>query len=473
MKNSVWVALSLACASGLTSTACVTSIQPSPPSVPLTPVGEPPPSTVELSIAVPLKAQFAAAETDIPSSLRAEEYLEFFGTGGPNRPSCGIGCGYDVSRSPLSFDSHSNEIAADLSFSYWLSCTKRIPCRGRLVSASCGKNEPRRRGTVSLTTRMNLLPTWTATATTKNNGVVAQDQCAMGPLGVVNLTDKLVAGFTGLGKPLDARLNQGLSGLRPKADSAWQVLSNPIQIDADTWLQVKPQRVSISAIQTSADGMQLAAILNAHPAVNIGDRPPAAGTPLPDATSDAMQAAMFEVYMPVKADYSAVEAALKENLKIGSGGVHYPPTGNHYLRTTDVTLSAYGQKAVFRVEFRGLAKGYAYFVGTPAFDPNTNLLSFPDLDYAPDTKRVALESLQWVNQDALIQDLRRRLVVDLAEPLTHAKSKLLDALNHAYGDVQLAGSIPTLSLVSVYTDSKQGQLVAYFNMSGAVKATVQ
>ena len=472
MKSSVWIK-SLACGAVLTLTACVPTVRPTAPELSRTPVGEPPPSTIDLTISVPVKPMLDAAETSIPSSLSAREYVEFFGTGGPNRPSCGIGCGYEVTRSPLSFDSHQNEITGNLSFSYWLSCRKRIPCRGRLVSASCGKTEPRRRGTVSLTTQINLLPTWTAMATTKSNGVVAQDQCAMGSLGAVNLTDKLVAGFAGLGKALDGRLNQGLSGLRSKAASAWQVLSNPIQIDADTWLQVRPRKVAISGIQTSTEGLQLAAVVSAHPVANIGGRPPTAETPLPDVTSDATQAAMFEVYVPVKADYSAVEAALKENLKISSGGVHYPPTGKHYVRTSDVTLSAYGQKAVFRVELRGLAKGYAYFIGTPAFDTSTNLLSFPDLDYAPDTKRLVLESLQWVDQGALLQDLKNRLVVDLTDPLTHAKSKLLEALNHAYGDVQLAGSLPTLNLVSVYTDSQKGQFVAYFSMGGAVKATIQ
>jgi uncharacterized protein DUF4403 len=112
-------------------------------------------------------------------------------------------------------------------------------------------------------------------------------------------------------------------------------------------------------------------------------------------------------------------------------------------------------------------------VGTPSFDVDTNLLSFPDLDYSPDSRKLALESIQWVDQNAFIQDLRLRLVVDLAAPLNRARSKLSDALNRRYGDVQLEGSIPNLTLVSVYADPTQGQLIAYFDMNGAVKLTVQ
>ena len=473
MKNAVGMALSLAYAAGLTLTACVPTVRPTAPNLPIAPVGEPPPSTIGLTLSMPVKPLLDDAETNIPSSRNAREYVEFFGTGGPNRPSCGLGCGYDVSRSPLSFVAHANEITTSFSFSYWLSCTKRIPCRGPLVSGSCGKTEPRRRAIESLTTQINTLPTWTAIATTKDSGVAAQDECAMGRLGVVNVADKLAAGFSGLGKVLDGKLNGGLSRLRPTAESAWDQLSNPIQVDADTWLEVKPEKVSISAIQASSDALQLAGGVIAHPRVEIGSRPPTAGKPLPDATLNATPGGSLAVYMPVKADYSAVEAALRQKLKIGGGGLHYPPTGRHYLTPTDVTLYGYGQKAAFRVAFTGIAEGYAYFVGTPSFDVDTNLLSFPDLDYSPDTRKLALESIQWVDQDAFIRDLRTRLVVDLADPLSQAKSKLSDALNRRYGNVQLAASISKPNLVSVYADPNKGQFVAYFNVSGTAAATVE
>lgn len=473
MKSSTCVGLTLACATSLTLIACVPSIRPSAPNLPVAPVGKPPPSTIEVSIAVPLKAPFAAAEADIPSSLDAREYTEFFGTGGPDRPSCGIGCGYEMNRSALSFDPQRNDVTTSFSLSYWLTCRQRVPCRGRLVSGSCGKSEPRRRVTGSLTTQITVLPTWTATAITRNNGAVAQDQCTLGRLGKVNLTDKLAAGFsTPLRAILDAKLDQALSGLRPKAESAWKLLTNPIQIDADAWLEVKPQQMSISASQVSADALQLAIGLTAHPTVNIGGRPPAATNALPDATLSAMPRGTFDVYVPVKADYSAVEAALKQRLKIGTGDLRYPAKGRHYLTISDLTLSAYGQKAVFRMTFTGIAEGYAYLVGTPLFDINTSSLSFPDLDYSPDSRTLALESIQWVDQDAFIRYLRSRLVVDLTDPLNRAKSKLSDALNRQYGDVQLAGSIPNLALVSVYADPPQRQFVAYFDMSGAVSATV-
>jgi Domain of unknown function (DUF4403) len=473
MKNSIWMALSLAYAAGLTLSGCVPTVRPTAPNLPTTAVSEPPPSTIGLTISVPVKPLLDAAETNIPSSRNAREYVEFFGTGGPNRPSCGVGCGYDVSRSPLSFATHTNEITTSLSFSYWLSCTKRVPCRGPVVSGSCGKSEPRRRATESLTTQINTLPTWIAIATTKDNGVVAQDECAMGHLGVVNLTDKLAAGFSGLGKALDRKLNEGLSGLRSRAETAWDLLSNAIQVDADTWLEVKPESISISAVQVSGDTLRLAGGLIAHPRVEIGGRPPTAKRPLPDATPNELPGGSFAVYMPVKADYSAVEATLKRKLKIGGRGLHYPPTGSHYLTPTDVALYGYGQKAAFRVAFTGIAEGYAYFVGTPAFDVDTNLLSFPDLDYSPDTRKLALESIQWVDQDAFIHDLRTRLVVDLANPLSQAESKLSDALNHRYGNVQLAASISKPNLVSVYADPSKGQFVAYFDVSGTAAAIVE
>lgn len=473
MKISAWSALTLASAAAPMLAACVPSVRPTAPDIATSPLGEPSPSTISLTVSIPIKPQLDAAEANLPSSRSASEYVEFFGTGGPSRRSCGIGCGYDVNRSPLTFAVRADQITTNLSLSYWLSCTKRIPCKAPPVNGSCGKKEPRRRATESFTTRIEVLPAWTVTATTRDDGVVAQDQCVMGKLGVVDLADKLAAGFGVLGKAIDGNLNQGFSQLRPEAEGAWMRLSSPIPVDADTWLELRPEKISISAIQTSGDKLQLTGVVSVRPTVAAGGRPPGASRPLPDASLDGKPGESFELFMPVKADYSTVEEALKDRLKIGAGGLHYPPTGAHYLVPTNVTLYGYGQKATFNLAFTGIAEGHVYLVGTPSFDADTNLLSFPDLDYSPETRKLAFESIQWVDLDAFIRDLRVRLVVDLSEPLDSAKSKLTQALNHRYGDVQLTGSIAKQSLVSVYVDPTKSRFVAYFSMMGSAAATVE
>jgi len=480
MKDSMWLALALACVAGPGLVACVPNVRPSAPDLSTTPIGEPSPSIMGLSLSLPIKPLLSATEASTPSSLSAREFTEVFGTGGPNRPSCGIACGYDATRSPLAFAAYGNHITTNLSFSYWLSCTKRMPCKARLVSASCGKSEPRRRAAETVTTQINVLPTWTATATTKHDGVVTEDQCVMGKLGLVDLADKLAARFGPLGNAIDGNLNRGLSQLRPEAESAWEQLSNPIAVDAETWLELKPEKLSISAIQITSDKLQLTGEVQMQPTVAVGGQPPSARIPLPDANLDAKPANLdakriksFDIFMPIKAEYSAVETALKQKLKIGAGGLHYPPTGTHYLTPTDVTLYGYGQRAAFKVAFTGIAEGFAYLVGTPSFDADSNLLSFPDLDYSPSTRKLALESIQWVDHDAFIRDLRTRLVVDLGESLDRAKSKLADALNHNYGDVQLTGSIAKQSLVSFYADPSQSRLIAYFSISGAASVAVE
>lgn len=474
MKVPAWVALSLACGCALMLSACVPTVRPTAPDVPTAPAGQPPSSTIGLTISIPIKPLLDSAEASLPSSQSAREYVEFFGTGGPDRPSCGIGCAYDVKRSALSFAVRANEITTNYSLSYWLSCRKRIRCKGRLVTGSCGKDEPRRRISESLTTRITVLPNWSTDASTTDNGAVAEDPCAMGRLGVVDVTDKLAARFGDLGKNLDGWLERGLSALRPKAESVWRLLSDPIQVDVDTWLEVRPEKVSMSGYQISADALQLAADLTAQPVVEVGAQPAAVVSSLPNATpSTGRSGGGFEVYMPVKADYSAVAAALRQRLKLGAGGLRYPPSGNHYLTPTDVTFYGYGQKAVFKIAFKGIAEGFVYLEGTPHFDADTNFLSFPDLDYSPESKKLALDSIQWVDHDAFIKNLRVRLVIDLADPLSQAKSKLSYVLNRQYGDVQLEGVLSDLVLTSVYASPGQQRFVAQFATRGSVKASVR
>jgi hypothetical protein len=93
MGNSRCVALALTCVAGFTLTACVTSIQPSPPNVPLTPVGEPPPSTVELSIALPLKAQLAQLRQTSRLCCALKSISSFLGRAGRIAQAAGSAVG--------------------------------------------------------------------------------------------------------------------------------------------------------------------------------------------------------------------------------------------------------------------------------------------------------------------------------------------------------------------------------------------
>ena len=467
-----WTIPTLAAATVLFLASCAAQIRPPAPDLPRASLGEPPPSTVPMQLTVPVKPLLDAVEKDVPTSLSAREFVEFFGTAGPKPPSCGIGCGYDVGRSALAFASSPNEITTSVPLSYWLSCNKRIACKGRLVSGSCGKDEPRRRISESFSTRIDLLPSWDVSATTRNTGIVAADQCSLGRLGAMDVTDKLVAGFGGVGSALDKQLNQGLSQVRSKAEAGWRVLANPIEVDAQTRLEIRPEKVSISSMQTSTSSLQLTAAVAARPRVEGATQAQAAGSPLPNAGSDAASGPRFAIYLPVKMDYAAVEAQLKDRLKLKSDGVHYP-TRKHYVRLTDVSLEAAGQKALFKLSFTGIAEGYLFLIGTPVFDAEGKSLSFPDLDYSPESKQALVESLEGLNRDAVLQDLRARLVIDLIDYPDSAQAKLLEALNRRYGNVQLTGSLSAPTFVALFSDPKSGQFVTHLALDGALTATVQ
>jgi hypothetical protein len=424
-----------------------------------------------MQLTVPVKPSLDAVEKDVPTSLSAREYVESFGTGGTKPPSCGVGCGYDVSRSALTFASSANEIATSLPLSYWLSCNKRIPCKGRLISGSCGKDEPRRRVTESFTTRIDLMPNWNALATTRSTGRVAQDQCSLGRLGAMDVTAKLAAGFDGVGSAVDKELNRGLTQVRSKAEAGWRVLANPIAVDAQTRLEIKPEKVSISSMQTSTSSLQVTATVTAHPGIEGTSEATAAGS-LPNAGPDAPASPRFAIHLPVKMDYATVEAQLKHRLKLRSGGVQYP-TRKHYVRLTDVSMEASGQKALFKLSFIGIAEGYLYLIGTPVFDAEGKSLSFPDLDYSLESKNALLESLEGLNRDAVLRDLRARLVIDLTDYPDTAEAKLLEALNRRYGDVELSGSLSAPTFVALFCDPKSGQFVTHLALDGAVTATVR
>ena len=81
----------LACASGCSLLPSWTGIDPPPPEAPPAPPLPPPPvSRLSLPIQVDMNAVVRQLGALLPDSLAAPAFSEDFGTGGPDRPACGV-----------------------------------------------------------------------------------------------------------------------------------------------------------------------------------------------------------------------------------------------------------------------------------------------------------------------------------------------------------------------------------------------
>jgi len=164
---------------------------------------------------------------------------------------------------------------------------------------------------------------------------------------------------------------------------------------------------------------------------------------------------------------------LRQALKIGSGGVRYPPTGPFSLTPSSADLSVYGKKAVLRLGLTGSANAIIYLIGTPHFDPVTNMLDVPDLDYTLETKNLLAKVADWAEGARALADLKQRLHVDLSAQAATARQTLTNAINQRIGDIQLTGTLGNLELLGIYPDQASAMVKAYFTANGTLAVAMQ
>ena len=157
--------------------------------------------------------------------------------------------------------------------------------------------------------------------------------------------------------------------------------------------------------------------------------------------------------------------------------------GNGYVVTLkNASLFPSGNQLFLKVAFVGnqgswlkKVKGTLIFVATPKLDANKQILSFQNIDFTADTKSTlkgaAIEFATWLLKPILIDELQKRLVLDLTPQLAKAKS---DA-NTLAGKIKLAAPLHLefnlerldTQAVAVYGDT----LYVDFEASGTSKVT--
>jgi CheY-like chemotaxis protein len=86
--------------------------------------------------------------------------------------------------------------------------------------------------------------------------------------------------------------------------------------------------------------------------------------------------------------------------------------------------------------------GTIYLVGTPAFDPSSNTIHVPDLDFDVATRNLLVAGSAWIARDELVTYLRARARVPAADAMNLAREQLESGLNRALSDeVRISGQV--------------------------------
>jgi hypothetical protein len=154
----------------------------------------------------------------------------------------------------------------------------------------------------------------------------------------------------------------------------------------------------------------------------------------------------FQVQLVAEIPYTAVDSILAEKL-VG----HSFDAKGHRITVTRARLYGSGDRVVLEVRIRGDARGTLYLVGTPLFDPVTQGIAVPDLDFSLESKELLPNVADWLLGDQLRDEMRGAAHFELGGRITKIRGQVDDALNRNLGrSVRLSGGVDALRPLGVF-----------------------
>jgi hypothetical protein len=184
---------------------------------------------------------------------------------------------------------------------------------------------------------------------------------------------------------------------------------------------------------------------SASPRVITGPQPPAVETPLPPLYPAAVGDGLH-ILLEGILDYALATRLLEQQLvgKIVEGN-------GQTLVVRHVRLFGLGGgKLALELEFRGTTSGRIYFVGTPRYNPATNELFVPDLDYDAGSANLLVRGFEWIKHDDVRDYFRQHASWSVGDVVAKGREQLAKGLNRELAPgVKLTADVKTVQGLSV------------------------
>jgi hypothetical protein len=316
----------------------------------------------------------------------------------------------ELRRGPLRFRFDSNTVSVATEFEY----RARAWVRPLLVefAVSCGMGEVRPRLRLRLATSYHLTPEWrlrTRTRLVQLEPVSEEerDQCDVSVL-QIDVTGRVVSAAQDALRNALRRVDRDVARLdiRGPMSDLWDVLHDPIPLaDSLLWLEIRPQAVSLGPVLAQDTALVARLDLLAMPRLTSGPRGLVERTTLPplgQASGEAVDTAMILIEGAL--DYDAATRLLGRELVGRSMGVLW-----RRIRIEDVSVLPAGQgRLLLAVRLGGGARGVVHVLGTPHYDPTTDMITVPDLGFDLNQLGSLERVAGWLVRGNLLDELRQR-----------------------------------------------------------------
>ena len=372
-----------------------------------------PPSQVTAPVVLDLRPLLSELEQTVPvrvGSLEEERRIKVK-DGTPT-----IWVAATLERGPLDLTFKDNTVTVSTVFQY----QGKVWVKGLVAthSVSCGTGDERPRIRLTLTTSYDLTPDWRIRTSTRLVGLepvtrTERDQCEVSFIHY-DATDHVVDiasnALDGLLEKADAKLST-ISLAKP-IGGIWAELQKPLSIEKGTlWFLIQPQAISLGGITASDSTLTARLTLLASPRMASGPRPTLELKPLPPLGRGAGGTDTALVLIEGTLLYPAANRLLERTVVGKSFRV-----GFRTIKVEHVTALPGGKgRLVLAVGLKGKAKGTVYVVGTPAYDPETDLITIPDLEFDVNTSTALGRTVGWLIEGPLLGLIQRHAEIPASE----------------------------------------------------------
>lgn len=321
------------------------------------------------------------------------------------------------------------------------------------VSVSCGtgEDEPRPKAVVELSSPLTLSPDWVLVSRTQVERVAPastekSDRCQITPLGI-DVTGSMMDAATAFLEDETSTIDEKVAevDVRESLQGIWHTLQEPHELTDGVWLLINPVGVTRGSMDGDGTVLTIQVGLTAKPQIIVGPRPTFNLTDLPPLAEGAVN---DEAHILIEGLAQYGPAAERLTRELEENEVTF---GGTLIRLQRIDLRGIGDGQIaLGVTFDGSARGTVYLVGTPEIDRGTRMIHVPDLEFDVETRNLLVGGLAWLARSNLVQFLRDRARIPIADMMELAEEQLRKGINRQLSDeVTVEGEVLGSHLVDV------------------------
>ena len=410
-------------------------------------------SEIDIPLRVNLKPLYDIAEKNVQKIYASE--------GWPNEyivNNCDTKYMYRFKRGPLRINSNGNIVNFNFTGSYIIAGAQRI-CTGLGSDrtaitpwspiCTCGLNEGEPRVDIGFKTNLRI----------KNNYAIAMQLQALDPKPL----DKCTVCFWGqditpivmaqlkeelkiAGKDIEDSINN--LNFRPQFQQLWDVLNSSVRLYDIGYLQLNPQKIRISTLQTQNDSLNISIGISARPLISLSKNTDHKTT-IPD-ISDFSKRKGFSIFIDAVMNYDSLSGLLTRQL--AGKRIDMDRLGKYIIIEKCEIYGADNEKLIIKVSFKGSDSGIMYLTGKPVFNQSKNELHVREIDYDIHTKNLLLKTAKWLFNRKIINELNKYSTLNMLSYtdtlISRVNSQLIN--RELQKGIYTNGKIETMQILNIY-----------------------